>query len=88
MSSIKHDQLKLLAENGGVKGVTIVGDPAGFTLNVATVSGDKLLFTKTGQMRFFKKMETLLDYLKTEVGIGKATIQFDRWNPGQSVIKG
>lgn len=88
MSSIKHDQLKLLAENGGVKGVTIVGESAGFSVNVATISGDKLLFTKRGQMRFFNRMETLLDYLKTEVGIGTATIQFDQWNPAQSVIKG
>lgn len=87
MSSIKHDQLKMLAANSGVKGITIVGDPSGFCVNVTTLSGDKLLFTKTGQARFFKKMETLLDYLKNEIGIGRATIQFDRWNPAQQVLK-
>ncbi len=88
MTSIKHDQLKMLVENSGVKGITIVGDPAGFCVNVTTLSGDKYLFTKTGHMRLFKKVETLLDYLKTDIGIGKATIQFDRWNPAQATIKG
>jgi hypothetical protein len=88
MAGIKHGQLKLLAENGGIKGVTIIGNAAGFALNIATLSGERPLFTKTGQMRFFKKMETLLDYLKTEVGIGKATIQFDRWNAADTILEG
>lgn len=82
-TSIKHEQLKLLAENGGVKSVTVIGGNAGFGLNVTTLSGDKMLYTKTGKPRFFKKLETVLDYLKSEIGIAKATIQFEHWNPRQ-----
>jgi len=85
-ASIKHEQLKLLAENGGVKSVAIFGESAGFGVNVTTLSGDKLLFTKTGKPRFFKKLETVLEYLKTEMGIAKATIQFERWNPRQGSL--
>lgn len=87
MNGIKHDQLKMLAENGGVNAITIIGDNAGFSINVATLSGDKALFTKAGKMRSFKKMDTLLGYLKTEVGVREARIDFGRWNPAQECIK-
>jgi hypothetical protein len=83
---IKHDQLKTLAANSGVKSVTIVGDAGGFCLNVTTLSGEKLLHTKTGKARSFKHVETLLDYLKNDIGVGKATILFDRWNPSQTAL--
>lgn len=84
---IKHDQLKVLAVNGGVKAVTIVGESGGFGLNVSTLSGEKMLHTKNGQPRFFKKLETVLDYLKDDMGIARAAIQFDRWNPKQQALK-
>lgn len=84
---IKHDQLTILAINGGVKAVTIVGESNGFALNFSTLSGDKMLHTKTGQPRFFKRLETVLDYLKDDLGLARATIQFERWNPKQAVLK-
>ncbi len=86
-SIIRHDQLKTLAQNGGVKGVTIVGHADGFALNVATLSGEKMLHTMTGHPRLFKKMETVLDYLKDDMGIARAVIQFEHWNPKQGVLK-
>jgi hypothetical protein len=84
---IKHEALKTLAVNGGVKSVTIIGEADGFALNVSTLSGDKMLHTKTGQPRFFKKLETVLDYLKDDMGIARAAIQFERWNPRQATLK-
>lgn len=87
MDTIKHDQLKILASNNGVKAVTLVGNTGGFFLKVTTLSGDVLLHTKTGQARLFKKADALLDYLKNELGIGRATVQLDRWNPAQQALK-
>lgn len=87
METIKHDQLKILAANNGVKGVTIAGTTGGFFLNITTFNGDMLLHTKTGEARLFKKADALLGYLKDELGIGKATVQFDRWNPAQQALK-
>ena len=84
---IKHDQLKTLAVTGGVKAVTIIGESDGFALNVSTLSGEKMLHTKTGQPRLFKKLETVLDYLKDDMGIARASIQFERWNPRQAALK-
>lgn len=84
---IKHDQLKMLALNGGVKSVTIVGESSGFVLIVSTLSGEKMLHTKSSEPRFFKKLETVLDYLKDDMGIARAAIQFERWNPKQRTLK-
>lgn len=80
MTAIKHNQLKELAASGGVSSVTIIGEPIGFALNIDTNNGTKLLTAKTGQTRLFKKLETLLDYLKIEIGIVRATINFESWN--------
>lgn len=87
MDTIKHDQLKILAANNGVRAVTIAGTTGGFFLNVSTMSGDVLLHTKTGDARLFKKADAILSYLKDELGIGKATVQIDRWDPAQQALK-
>lgn len=85
--AIKHDQLKTLATNGGVKSVTLLGHANGFILTVVTLSGTKTLHTKAGDVRLFKKLETALDYLKYGMGIAKASIQFEHWNPKQATLK-
>jgi len=87
METIKHDQLKILVENNGVRSVTMAGTTGGFFLNVSTISGDKLLHTKTGEARLFKKADALIGYLKGELGIAKATVKFDRWDPEQQALK-
>lgn len=81
--SIKHEQLKLLAENGGVRSVTIIADANGFGINVNTLSGDKFLYSKVGKPRYFRKLETVLEYLKRETGVVKATIHFEHWDHQQ-----
>lgn len=84
---IKHDQLKMLATNGGVQAITIIGQSEGFALSVTTLSGNKTLHAKTGQTRFFKKAESVLSYLKDDIGVARASIQLDHWNPKQAPLK-
>lgn len=83
---IKHEQLKMLLENNSVIGITIDASQAGYGITASTVSGPKILHTKTGKIRLFKTMETLLSYLKRDMGIAKASIQFERWQPEQSLL--
>lgn len=84
---IKHDQLKMLATNGGVQAITIIGQAEGFALSVTTLTGNKTLHAKTGQTRFFKKADSVLSYLKDDIGVGRASIQFESWNPKQATLK-
>lgn len=86
-TTINHGQLKVLAENGGVKSVTVLGESNSFFLNISTISGEKMLHNKVGELRSFKKMETVLDYLKFNLGIARCSINFERWNPKQVTLK-
>lgn len=87
MDTIKHDQLKLLANENGVKAVTLSGTAGGFLLQVTTNSGsDVLLHTKQEKPRLFKRADAILSYIKDELGIGRATVKIDRWDPSQQAI--
>lgn len=87
MESIKSDQLKLLAANNGINSVTLTGVAGGFYLKVNTISGDVLLHTQTGEARLFKKADTILSYLKDELGIAKAAVEMGYWDMRQQTLK-
>lgn len=86
MNTIKHDQLKILTKNNGVKAFTLLGNTGGFFLKITTHSGDVLLHTKTGEIRLFRRADALLTYLQKELGVGKAAVEFDRWTLSQTAL--
>ncbi|MDN4571994.1 hypothetical protein DBB29_00665 [Pandoraea cepalis] len=86
--TVKHDQLMALVAVGGVRSVTIVATFDGFLVRINTSVGDSTLISSRGKKpRPFKRLETLLVYLKNDIGIGKATIEFENWTPAQKGLK-
>ena len=83
---IQRKQLKLLADHGSVKSAVIVGNADTFSLRVATFGGEVVLYDERGKIRSWKNVNTVLSYLKEELGIAKASIEFDRWSPEQRGI--
>lgn len=83
---VKHDQLKAIAAIGGVRSVTIIAGPDGFVIRVSTSAGDQVLHSRYNQPRAFKKAETVLDYLKNDIGLARATIEFEHWTPKQRAL--
>ena len=85
---IRHIEFKALAGAGSVKAITIIGDGPGFVLCITTTPKEqRFLYTQKGNApRVFKTMEYLLHYLKDDIGVARAHIQFDRWNTMQQRI--
>lgn len=87
MDIIEHDQLKHLVAETGIKAIAGIGTTGGFLLQVTTKAGnDVLLHTKLKRPRVFKRADALLSYMKDDLGIGKTTISFDRWDRTQQSL--
>lgn len=87
MNIIKHDELKTLVAETGVKTVQGIGTTGGFLLQVTTKAGnDVLLHTKLEKPRIFKRSDALLSYMRNELGIGRVTVSLERWEQDQQAI--
>lgn len=69
METIDHGTLARLVEAGAVRGVHVVGQPGGWSLRVKYGAAERTLAAqRSRQARVFRRMETLVSYLK-DVGI-------------------
>jgi len=69
MDTIDHGTLAELVEAGALRGAHVVGQPGGWSLRVKYGAAERSLAAqRSRQVRVFRRMETLVSYLK-EVGI-------------------
>jgi len=69
METIDHGTLAELVEAGAVRGAHVVGRPGGWSLRVKYGAAERTLAAqRSRQARVFRRMETLVSYLK-DVGI-------------------
>ena len=81
---LRHDSLRMMAKAGAIKSVQIIGQGDGFALVMTPKTGEEMpLITKRGDLRRFKKLETVLAYLKEDCGVGEATLKFEFWHKKQ-----
>ncbi|CAG9236964.1 conserved hypothetical protein [Paraburkholderia tropica] len=86
--TVSNEQLRALAATGGVRAVRIIGVGDSFMVMIMTTAGEKTLFESEGKRpREWKRLETVLGYLRDGLGLAKATIEFDRWTPKQRNLK-
>jgi len=85
--ALQHNSLRMMAKAGEIKSVQIIGQGDGFALVMTPKEGDEMpLITKRGDLRRFKKLETVLTYLKDDCGVGEATLKFESWNKSQGAL--
>lgn len=69
METIDHGTLAQLVEAGALRGAHVVGQPGGWSLRVEYGAAERALAAqRSRQVRVFRRMETLVSYLK-DVGI-------------------
>lgn len=86
--TVSNDQFRALAATGSVRAVRIIGMGDSFVLKVLTSAGEKTLFESEGKRpKTWKRVETILNYLRTDLGLAQATIEFENWTPKQRDLK-
>ncbi len=69
-NTIDHVTLARLVEAGAVRGADVIGHPGGWGVVVKYGMTERALAARRGDVRTFRKFETLVGYLK-EVGISE-----------------
>ena len=79
--TIDHTTLHRLVEAGTVRAAHVVSTPDGWTLTVKFGLNERLLAAqRSRQIRLFKKLETLVSYLK-DVGIAQFDVDASNYRP-------
>lgn len=79
--TIDHSTLHRLVEAGAVRAAHVVGMSGGWALTVKFGSNERpLAAQRSRQIRLFKKLETLVSYLK-DVGIAQFDVDASNYNP-------
>lgn len=83
--TIDHSTLSRLVEAGAVRGAHILGQPGGWAVLVKYGLHERpLAAQRSGQVRIFRKFETLVSYLR-EIGIARFDV--DAANYDAAVLK-
>jgi hypothetical protein len=82
--TIDHNTFARLVEAGAVRGASIIGQKGGWGLVIQYGMTERALAAKRGAVRIFKKLETLVGYLK---GMGIAKFQVDATLYDPEIIK-
>ncbi len=81
--TIDHSTLARLIENGSVSSANIVAQPGGWSIQI--LQGRKecsLAAQRSGQVRLFKRLETLVSYLRG-MGISHFNVDASSYDPQQ-----
>lgn len=84
--TIDHVTLEHLAGAGAIRGVSVVGQPGGWGVLIQYGTTERALAVKRGQVRVFKKFDTLASYLK-EFGIEQFRTDTRQFDPAVSSVK-
>lgn len=85
---LDHANLSRLAGDGCINATHIVGQPGGWAVQVAVNQQEHVLTAqRSGNVRLFKKFETLVSYLQ-ELGIDHFQVDSSTWDPQQTSTYG
>ena len=80
---ITQTTLKTLVEADAVRSASVVGESSGFYIAVKYGETEKVLTARTGKVRFFRSMDTVVDYLRKTIGIGRFNVDMKNYDPEQ-----
>ncbi len=78
---ISQTTLKTLVEADAVRSASVVGETSGFYIAVKYGETEKVLTARTGKVRFFRSMDTVVDYLRKTIGIGRFSVDMKNYDP-------
>jgi len=78
---ISQTTLKTLVEADAVHSASVVGDSSGFYIAVKYGETEKVLTARAGNVRFFRSMDTVVDYLRKTIGIGRFNVDMENYDP-------
>lgn len=84
-NTLDHSTLVNLAQSGAVRGACAVGQPGGWEIVVQYGNTERSLSAKRGEVRLFKKFETLALYLH-QLGIDQFRTDVRFFDPAAKVI--
>lgn len=74
--------LRALVEAGAVRRVQLVADGATIHVDVVTRNGAVTATTSRGRVKTWATIDAAAKWVKG-LGVGRAQIEFSRWQPGQ-----
>jgi hypothetical protein len=80
---ISQTTLKTLVEADAIRSASVVGESSGFYIAVKYGENEKVLAARTGNVRFFRSMDTVVDYLRKTIGIGRFNVEMANYDPEQ-----
>jgi hypothetical protein len=78
--TIDHTTLENLVEAGAVRGADVIGHPGGWSIVVKYGMVERALAQRRGAVRSFRKLETLIRYLK-DVGVSQFNVNAANYDP-------
>ena len=80
---ISQTTLKTLVEADAIRSASVVGEASGFYIAVKYGETEKVLTARAGNVRFFRSMDTVVDYLRKTIGIGRFNVEMANYDPEQ-----
>ena len=78
---ISQTTLKTLVEADAIRSASVVGEASGFYITVKYGETEKVLTARAGNVRFFRSMDTVVDYLRKTIGIGRFNVDMVNYDP-------
>ena len=78
---ISQTTLKTLVEANAVRSAVVVGETSGFYIAVKYGESEKILTARAGNVRFFRSMDTVVDFLRKTIGIGRFSVDMANYDP-------
>lgn len=80
---ISQTTLITLVEADAIRSASVVGEASGFYIAVKYGETEKVLAARTGNVRFFRSMDTVIDYLRKTIGIGRFNVDMVNYDPAE-----
>ena len=78
---ISQTTLKTLVEADAIRSASVVGEASGFYIAVKYGETEKVLTARAGNVRFFRSMDTVVDFLRKTIGIGRFSVDMANYDP-------
>jgi len=83
---VNEKTIKALVDAGAIKRACIIAEGARFHVEVDTKTGSITASTLSGGVKTWVTLDAAAKWLRS-LGIGKAFIDVDRWQPGQRSMR-
>lgn len=81
VDKISQTTLKTLVEADAIRSASVVGEASGFYIAVKYGESEKVLTARAGNVRFFRSMDTVVDFLRKTIGIGRFSVDMANYDP-------